>query len=74
MKDLPPDAVLLTKLGVALLRKGFASDAVEMLEYAARLQPNNAGYHANLGTAYKQAGQAGKAIENFEKRRAGSGP
>ncbi len=67
MKELPPDPVLLTKLGIALLRKGFASDAVDMFEYALKLQPNNAGYHANLGTAYKQAGQTDKAIEELRK-------
>jgi tetratricopeptide (TPR) repeat protein len=67
MKELPPDAVLLTKLGLALLRKGFASDAVDMLAYALKLQPNNAGYHANLGTAYRQAGQTAKAIEELRR-------
>lgn len=51
MKELPPDPVLLTKLGVTLMRKGFASDAVEVLEYALKLEPNNAGPHANLGLA-----------------------
>jgi hypothetical protein len=67
MKELPPDAVLLTKLGVALLRKGFASDAIDMLAYALKLQPDNAGYHANLGAAYKQAGQTDKAIEELRR-------
>ena len=67
MKELPPDPVLLTKLGLALLRKGFASDAVDMLVYAVKLEPNNAGYHANLGAAYQQADQTEKGIEELRR-------
>lgn len=67
MKQLPPDPVLLTKLGLAMLRKGFASDAVDMLAYALKLEPNNAGYYANLGAAYQQADQTEKAVEQLRK-------
>jgi hypothetical protein len=60
MKELPPDAVLLTKLGFVFLRKGFASDAVDFLAYALKLQPNEATAHANLGVAYKEQGETEK--------------
>ena len=62
MKELPPDAVLLTKLGFVFLRKGFASDAVDFLAYALKLQPNEATAHANLGVAYKEQGETEKAV------------
>ena len=67
MKQLPPDPVVLTKLGVVLLRKGFSSDAIETFEYSLKLQPNDAGSHANLAMAYQEAGQGDKAIEEFDK-------
>jgi tetratricopeptide (TPR) repeat protein len=67
MKELPPDPVLLTKLGLVLLRKGFAADGVEFLEYVLKLQPDDAGSHANLGMAYSQAGEPAKAIEQLDK-------
>lgn len=67
MKELPPDPVVLTNLGVTLLRKGDASDAVEVLEYALKLEPNSAGRHANLGLAYSEAGRSDQAIEELNK-------
>jgi tetratricopeptide (TPR) repeat protein len=67
MKDLPPDPVLLTKLGFVFLRKGFASDATEFLAYALKLQPSEASAHANLGVAYKEQGEAEKAITELDQ-------
>jgi len=67
MKELPPDPILLTKLGLVFLRKGLASDAIEFLDYALKLQPNDAGSHANLGLAYREAGETDRAIEEFGK-------
>ena len=67
MKELPPDPVLLTKLGIALLKKGFSSDAIEFLKYALTLQPDDAGSHANLGMAYKESGESDRAIEELGK-------
>ncbi len=67
MKDLPPDPVLLTKLGFVFLRKGFASDATEFLAYALKLQPSEATAHANLAVAYKEQGEAEKAIIELDQ-------
>jgi tetratricopeptide (TPR) repeat protein len=67
MKSLPPDPVMLTKVGLVLLRSGGTSDATEVLEYALQLDPGRAGSHVNLGNAYKQAGLADKAIAEFER-------
>lgn len=67
MKSLPPDPVMLTKVGLVLLRKGEASDAAEVLEYALQLDPSRAGSHVNLGNAYKESGLAEKAIAELER-------
>ncbi len=67
MKSLPPDPVMLTKVGLVLLRKGETSDAIEVLEYTVRLDPSRAGSHANLGNAYKEAGQTDKAVSELER-------
>lgn len=67
MKSFPPDAVILTKLGLTLLRSGAASDAIEPLEYAVRLEPNRGGSHVNLASAYKEAGLDDKAIAESER-------
>jgi len=67
MKFLPEDPWILTKLGLVLMQTGEASDAIEPLEYAARLEPNRAGSRVNLANAYKEAGQTGKAIGELER-------
>jgi len=67
MKALPEDAVILTNLGVVLLRQGMASDAVEFFEYASRMDPAQAGYHINLAAAYKEAGNVDGAIAELEQ-------
>jgi len=67
MKLLPEEPVILTKLGLVLLQTGEASDAIEPLEYAVRLEPNRAGSHVNLAKAYKEAGQTGKAITELDR-------
>jgi tetratricopeptide (TPR) repeat protein len=67
MKSFPDDAAILTKLGLALLRRGESADAVEVYEYALRLEPQRASYHINLAIAYDQAGNSDKAIEQLEQ-------
>jgi hypothetical protein len=67
MKSLPPDPVMLTKVGLALLRKSEASDATEVLELALQVDPDRAGSHVNLGTAYKESGLDDKAAAEFER-------
>ena len=67
MKLFPPDPAILTKLGMVLLRMGEAADAMETLEYAVRLEPERAGSHVNLATAYKEAGLIEKAIAEVER-------
>ena len=67
MKTLPPDPVMLTKVGLVLVRKGEGTDAAEVLEYAVQLDPGRAGSHVNLGNAYKESGLAEKAIAEFER-------
>ncbi len=53
-------------LGAVLLEMGKMNDAIDELEAAAKLQPNDAGNQANLALAYAQTGQPGKAIPHFE--------
>jgi len=67
MKSFPPDPVMLTKVGLVFLRKGEASDAIEVFEYTLGLDPGRAGSHANLGNAYKEAGQTDKAVSELER-------
>jgi tetratricopeptide (TPR) repeat protein len=62
-----PDPVMLTKVGLVLVRKGEGTDAAEVLEYAVQLDPGRAGSHVNLGNAYKESGLAEKAIAEFER-------
>ena len=67
MKSLPPDPVILTKIGLVLLRSGEAADAIEPLTYALRLEPDRAGSHVNLASAYKEAGQTAQAIVELNR-------
>jgi tetratricopeptide (TPR) repeat protein len=67
MKVLPPDPAMLTKVGLVFLRKGEASDAIDVFEYTLGLDPSRAGSYANLGNAYKEAGQTDKAISELER-------
>ena len=67
MKSFPDDVVILTKLGSALLRRGDNADAVEVYEYALKLEPDRASYHVNLAIAYDQAASSDKAIQQLEQ-------
>jgi tetratricopeptide (TPR) repeat protein len=67
MKSFPDDAAILTKLGIALLRRGDNSDAAEVYEYALRLESDRASHHVNLATAYQQAGETNQAIRHLEQ-------
>src|SRR5947207_912817 len=50
------DPQALYKLGREAMTRGEPEKAVEYLEKAAALKPNNADYHYQLGVAYSQAG------------------
>ncbi|MGI8990548.1 MAG: tetratricopeptide repeat protein [Bryobacteraceae bacterium] len=67
MKSFPEDAVLLTKLGMVLMRAGTPAEAIDLFEYVVRLEPDRAGSHANLGSAYKESGTKDKAIQELER-------
>lgn len=67
MKLLPEDAVIVTKLGIVLLRQGMTSDAVEFFEFASRMEPGQAGYHVNLAAAYTATGSVNRAISELEQ-------
>ncbi len=67
MKSLPPDPVILAKIGLVLLRSGESSDAIEPLSYAVRLEPDRAGSHVNLATAYRDSGQPDQAIRELQR-------
>jgi hypothetical protein len=67
MKSLPPDPVMLTKVGLVLLRKGEIADATEVFEYALHIEAAQAGSHVNLGNAYREAGLTDKAVAEYER-------
>jgi Flp pilus assembly protein TadD len=67
MKSLPPDPVMLSKVGLVLLRKGEIPDATEVFEYALQVDAGRAGSHVNLGNAYKEAGLTDRAIAEFNR-------
>ena len=67
MKSFQDDAVILTKLGLALLRRGESADAIEVYEYALRVEPGQASHHVNLAIAYDQAGSSDKAVQQLEQ-------
>jgi len=67
MKSLSEDAVIVTNLGVVLLRQGMASDAIEFFEFASRMKPAQAGYHVNLAAAYTATGSVDRAILELEQ-------
>ena len=54
-------------LGILELRRGNATQAIEALRTASRLEPNAPRAHFALGTAYYVKGEIGKAIEAYKK-------
>ncbi len=54
-------------LGAIVLGSGRADAAVEPLLRAARLEPTNAAYHANLAEAYRRLGRSAQSVASFEK-------
>ncbi|HEY9784518.1 MAG TPA: tetratricopeptide repeat protein [Candidatus Obscuribacterales bacterium] len=52
--------------GAELLRNNRAFEARAPLEKAAQLAPKSAGVHCNLGLAYQNSGNIGKAITEFQ--------
>ena len=53
-------------LGKILLAQGAAAEAVEHLEAAARLAPDEANIRYQLGQAYQKLGRADLAQQQFE--------
>lgn len=53
-------------LGAILLELGKPADAIQELEIANKLKPNDSGNEANLALAYARAGQPAKALPHFE--------
>jgi tetratricopeptide (TPR) repeat protein len=65
VEPLTPAASLYEK-GLGLLASGHASEAVEALEQATNLDPNNAAAYAKLGIAYATSRQYWEAIVVFK--------
>lgn len=62
----PAHAQALHFLGVVELQTGQAATAVEHIERACQIDPYNAVYHGNLGSAYGTLGRFDKAVESFK--------
>src|SRR5437763_1466310 len=54
-------------LGVALLRSGEGMLALQALERAVEIEPENPAAHHNLGLAYQEFGRLGLAIAELER-------
>lgn len=61
----PNAAVVWQALGLALTRQG--KDALQALEMAAQLLPNDAGVHNNLGNALGRLGQHHEAVASYRR-------
>src|SRR5205823_11032869 len=59
------DADIRGNLGLLLARQGKAAEAVEQLNEALRLNPNNADAHNNLGVILLRLGKAEESIPHF---------
>jgi len=60
-----PDALHL--LGVIALQVGKAAAAIELLEWAVRLQPQAAAFHGNLASAYDAVGRFEDAVATYRR-------
>jgi tetratricopeptide (TPR) repeat protein len=63
----PKDPAVLTSLGLLLLRKGNAKEALGLYDSALALEPDFAPYHVNVATAAAEAGEDAKAISHIEQ-------
>lgn len=57
----PENAIVLNNLGLVASKKKQYGEAVELFQRAARLKPNYTDPHLNLGTTYRDMGEAGAA-------------
>jgi protein O-GlcNAc transferase len=64
-RDDVPDAWNL--LGVVVVQQGRAAEAVELLQRAITLRPNDASFHVNHGIALQQTGQPQAAIASYQR-------
>jgi tetratricopeptide (TPR) repeat protein len=62
LADDPENADLFNLLGVVRLQQGDPQGAVERIGRAVGLEPSVAAFHANLGEAYRAAGDLGRAV------------
>jgi Flp pilus assembly protein TadD len=62
----PAHALAHYKLGQALLQKGNVSGAIENLESAAKLDPEQSDFHYQLGQAYISAGRKAEGKTQIE--------
>ena len=63
----PDHADALFLLGGIALHVGSTASAIDLLRRAISINPNNQGYHANLGEAYRQAKRFDEALAAFER-------
>ncbi len=57
----------LSKAGARILSSGDPGQAIAVFEFVGQLFPESAGAWVQLGNAYRQAGQADKAVESYKK-------
>ena len=63
----PKDPAVLTSLGLVLLRKNVAAEAVRLFGLAVRADPVRASFRLNLAVALHKAGQQDKAVVALER-------
>lgn len=54
-------------VGAALLQRGQLDDAIEHLQQALRVKPDNAGVQFNLAIAFERTGRTEEAIKHYEQ-------
>lgn len=67
LKHRPTSAVANSLLGLSLLNQGKIEKAIEPLQRATKLAPEEASYFSNLGEVYRQTGDLKKAKVALEK-------
>jgi Flp pilus assembly protein TadD len=69
LRERPDHADARYLLGKILLAQGKATDAVDQLETAVRLAPEDANIHYQLAQAYQKLGRAEQAERQFARYR-----
>ncbi len=63
------DSIALVNLGIALINLKHYQEALNAYEQAIRLDPNDAGFYTNKGSALQNLGRTEEAKQTFEKAR-----